>query len=71
MDFWLVSIEHILHSHVLLFFPSTNYSGFLGSNGSVIWYDLIFWIDFILVCSSWNLWVFPVLVEVLIFYNIH
>jgi hypothetical protein len=71
MDFQLFFIKQIFHSLVLFFSPSIDYLSFLGSNGSVFWYDLMFCIDLILACSSWNLQFFLVLVEVLVISNTH
>ncbi len=71
MDFRLFFIEEIFHSHVLFFSPLADYLSFLGSNDNILWYDLIFCIDLILVRYSWNLRFFVVLMEVPIFSRTH
>jgi hypothetical protein len=38
--------------HLYFFFPSTDCSGFLGSSGNILWYDLIFGTNRILIHSS-------------------
>jgi hypothetical protein len=62
--------KHIIHLY-FLFLLSLIIQVFLGSNGSVLWYVLIFFIDHILSHPSWNLWLFPILVEVPIISNTH
>jgi hypothetical protein len=71
MDSQVSLIKHTFHSHVLSFFPLIDYLGFLGSSGKNLWYDLIFCTNHILIRFSWNMWFIPVLVEVLVIFNIH
>jgi hypothetical protein len=71
MNFQVSSTKHTLHSHVLPFSPSTDYLGFLGSSGKVLWYNLIFCTNHILINFPWNMWFIPVLVEVLVISNTH
>lgn len=65
------STKHTFHSHVLPFFLSIDYLGFLGCSGRVIWYDLIFCTNHILIHFSWNMWFILVLVEVPVISDTH